>query len=67
MSDIIIKTKPGAKIKIQQIRHEFLFGTAIPDSLAENADNSMSEEDRKMFLKILEENFNYAVHENALK
>jgi GH35 family endo-1,4-beta-xylanase len=27
----------------------------------------MSPEDRKMFLKILEENFNYAVHENALK
>ena len=27
----------------------------------------MSEQDREMFLKILEENFNYAVHENALK
>jgi hypothetical protein len=34
MGDIIIETKPDAEIKIEQIRHEFLFGTAIPNSLA---------------------------------
>lgn len=67
MGDIAIKTKPDATIKVQQIRHEFLFGTAIPNSLAENAENSMSEKDRDIYLKILEKNFNYAVHENALK
>ena len=67
MGSIIIKTKPGAKVKIQQTRHEFLFGTAIPDELVEGAPNSFSEKDRKMYLKILSENFNYAVHENALK
>ena len=67
MGDIIIETKPGAEVKIEQIRHEFLFGTAIPNSLAENSSNPMSPEDRKMYLKILKENFNYAVHENALK
>jgi endo-1,4-beta-xylanase len=67
MGDIVVKTKPGSDVKIQQVRHEFLFGTAIPNSLAENETNSMSSEDRKMFLKILSENFNYAVHENALK
>jgi hypothetical protein len=67
MGDIIIETKPDAEIKIEQIRHEFLFGTAIPNSLAENSSNPMSPEDRKMYLKILKENFNYAVHENALK
>ena len=67
MGDIIIKTKPGAVIKIKQIRHEFLFGTAIPNSLAEIAENAMSKDDRTMYLKIFEENFNYAVHENALK
>jgi endo-1,4-beta-xylanase len=67
MGDITIKTNPGADVKIQQVRHEFLFGTAITDNLAEKSGNAMSDKDRKMFLKVLEENFNYAVHENALK
>lgn len=67
MGDIIVKTKPGADVNVQQVRHEFLFGTAIPNSLAEKADNAMSDQDRQMYLKILKENFNYAVHENALK
>jgi endo-1,4-beta-xylanase len=67
MGNIMVKTKPGAEVKVEQLRHEFLFGTAIPNSLAEKDENAMSPEDRKMFLKILAENFNYAVHENALK
>jgi endo-1,4-beta-xylanase len=67
MGDIIVKTKPGADVNVRQVRHEFLFGAAIPDSLAEKSADAMSEEDRKMFLKVLSENFNYAVHENALK
>ena len=67
MGDLIVKTKPGAEVKIEQVRHEFLWGTAIPDELAETAENAFSEEDRKKYLEILEDNFNYAVHENALK
>ncbi len=67
MGDIIVKTKPGAEVRVQQNRHEFLFGTAIPNHLAEKDENAMTPEDRAMFLKILAENFNYAVHENALK
>ncbi len=67
MGDMIVKTKPGADVKVQQVRHEFLFGTAIPNSLAEKEGGAMSSSDRKMFLKVLSENFNYAVHENALK
>jgi GH35 family endo-1,4-beta-xylanase len=67
MGDIIINTKPGAYVKVQQVRHEFLFGTAITNRLAENDQNAMSPEDRKIYLKILSENFNYAVHESALK
>lgn len=67
MGDITVKTAPGADVKIQQVRHEFLFGTAITNQLAEKDENAMSPEDRKMFLKVLSENFNYAVHENALK
>ncbi|MFH1372054.1 MAG: hypothetical protein ABII09_12320, partial [Planctomycetota bacterium] len=64
MGDIEIKTKPGADVNIRQVRHEFLFGTAITNHLAENDTNPMSPDDRKMFLKVLSENFNYAVHEN---
>lgn len=67
MGEIIVKTKPGAEVTVEQTRHEFLFGTCITDNLAEKAPNAMSEKDRRMFLKILKENFNYAVHENALK
>ncbi len=67
MGDIIVKTKPDADVKIEQVRHEFLFGAAITDNLAEKSGNAMADKDRKMFLKVLEENFNYAVHENALK
>jgi endo-1,4-beta-xylanase len=67
MGDIVVKAKPGAEVKVEQVRHEFLFGTAVPDSLAEKDVKAMSDADRKMYLKILKENFNYAVHENALK
>jgi endo-1,4-beta-xylanase len=67
MGNIIVKTKPGAGVKIQQVRHEFLFGTAIANSVAEKHANAMSDGDRQLYLKILKENFNFAVHENALK
>jgi endo-1,4-beta-xylanase len=67
MGDIIVKTKPGVDVNIQQVRHEFLFGTAIPNQLVGNSMFSISAENREMFLKVLSENFNYAVHENALK
>lgn len=67
MGDIIVKTKPASVVKVQQVRHEFLFGTAVTNRLAEKDQNAMSPDDRKMFLKVLAENFNYAVHENALK
>ncbi len=65
--NIVVNTKPGAEVRIEQVRHEFLFGAAITDNLAEKSGNAMSDKDRKMFLKVLEDNFNYAVHENALK
>jgi GH35 family endo-1,4-beta-xylanase len=67
MGHIEIKTAPGADVNIRQVRHEFLFGTAITNRLAEKDANPLSPDDRQMFLKVLSENFNYAVHENALK
>jgi endo-1,4-beta-xylanase len=67
MGKVVVKTKPGADVAVQQVRHEFLFGTAIPDALAEKDPDAMTAQNRKVFLKIIGENFNYAVHENALK
>jgi len=65
--DLIIHAPAGSSVKIEQIQHEFLFGTAIPDELAESAENTFSLADREKFLQVLEENINYAVYENALK
>ncbi len=67
MGTVSVKTKPGADVSVRQLRHEFLFGTALPDSLAEKTPGALRGSDRKVFLKILGDNFNYAVHENALK
>jgi endo-1,4-beta-xylanase len=67
MGSLTVQTSPGADVEVRQIRHEFQFGTAITNGLAENDPISMSASDRNAFLKILAENFNFAVHENALK
>ena len=67
MGDIIVKTAPGTEVEVRQVRHEFLFGTAVANQIVEKSPDSMSSQDRKMYLKVLSENFNYAVHENALK
>ncbi len=67
MGEISVQASPGAEVTVRQTRHEFLFGTAVTNGLAEHDPIAMSAADRKMFLKILGENFNYAVHENSLK
>jgi endo-1,4-beta-xylanase len=67
MGDLTIKTRPGADVTVRQTRHEFLFGTAICNSLVAEDSVAMSAENKKLYIKTLKENFNYAVHENALK
>ncbi len=67
MGRLTVKAAPGADVTVRQTRHEFLFGTAVSRALAENEATAMSAADRKIFLKVLEENFNYAVHEDSLK
>jgi len=68
MGELIIKTEPGAEVKVGQLRHEFLFGTAISNSMVPGRSRRrMSESDRKKYLEVLAANFNSAVHENALK
>lgn len=61
---IIIKAKPGAKIRVEQQEHEFWFGCAISDNIF---NGSASENDVKMYKQIFLQNFNSAVTENAVK
>lgn len=61
---MIVKARPGAEIIIEQIRHEFWFGCAIPDGIFNgSASKSSTEQFKQKFL----ENFNSGVTENAVK
>lgn len=62
--ELIITAKPGARVSVEQVTHEFWFGCAIPNSFV---DGSMSENDKKQFEKKFLANFNSAVTENAVK
>jgi GH35 family endo-1,4-beta-xylanase len=61
--ELIVKTKRGSKVTVEQLRHEFWFGCAIPNSLA----GGMSKDNLKQFKEKFLENFNAAATENALK
>ena len=61
--ELIIKAKTGSQVIIEQLRHEFWFGCAIPNSLA----GGMRGNDLDIFKDKFLENFNSAVTENALK
>jgi GH35 family endo-1,4-beta-xylanase/peptidoglycan/xylan/chitin deacetylase (PgdA/CDA1 family) len=62
--EIIVKAKPGSKITVEQLRHEFWFGCAISNGLGSG---KMSENDIKQYKQKFLENFNSAVTENAVK
>jgi GH35 family endo-1,4-beta-xylanase len=64
MGVLNVKTKPGAKVIVEQVAHEFWFGCAIPNSFV---DGSMPETDKKQFEEKFLQNFNSAVTENAVK
>ncbi|WP_341226224.1 endo-1,4-beta-xylanase [uncultured Arcticibacterium sp.] len=61
---LIIKAKPGAKVSVEQLSHDFWFGAAISNGLA---GDYWSEEDQKQYREKFLENFNSAVTENAVK
>ena len=65
MGTLTIKAHPGAKVTVRQLRHEFWFGTAISRHIFNESRGTP--EDRERYLTVLKENFNSAVHENALK
>jgi endo-1,4-beta-xylanase len=62
--DLIIRAKPGDRIKIEQLSHEFWFGCAISNGIA---GGFMSENDIRQYKEKFLENFNSAVTENAVK
>lgn len=62
--ELIIKAKPGSKVNIEQISHEFWFGCALSDQMF---NGSASDDDVKKYKEKFLENFNSAVTENAVK
>ena len=60
---LTVQAKRGAKVNVEQQRHEFWFGCAIPNNLA----GGMTPNNLKMFKEKFLENFNAATTENALK
>lgn len=51
---------------IEQLRHEFFFGTAIPNELASMSENSLWKSNSEKHLEILGNNFHYVVLETSL-
>ncbi len=61
--EITIKAKRGSQVNVEQLKHEFWFGCAIPNSLV----RGMSPENLQKFKERFLENFNAGATENALK
>ena len=64
MGTITVRAQPGATVRVIQQAHEFWFGTAISSGIFRD---DRDPEVRAKYLSVLKENFNSAVHENALK
>ena len=62
--ELTIKAKPGSKVSVAQVAHEFWFGCAIPDGIF---NGSASKSDKDQFKEKFLKNFNSAVTENAVK
>ncbi|MHC4559639.1 MAG: endo-1,4-beta-xylanase [Planctomycetota bacterium] len=64
MGTLIIETKPGSRVQVEQLRHEFWFGAAISSSVFSGRYNPELE---RKYKEVFLANFNAAVTENALK
>jgi len=64
MGRIVIEGKPGAQVRVEQMRHEFWFGAALASHMFHPAANP---EDVEKYKNVFLKNFNSAVTENALK
>jgi endo-1,4-beta-xylanase len=61
---LTISAKPGIRVDVEQLSHDFWFGCAISNGLA---GNNWSENDLRQYKEKFLENFNSAVTENAVK
>jgi endo-1,4-beta-xylanase len=61
---LTVNTHPNATVKVKQLKHEFWFGTCIARRSLLGTEHA---EDMEKYRQIIKENFNSAVHENALK
>jgi GH35 family endo-1,4-beta-xylanase len=64
MGTLVIRTAPGAKVSVEQLRHEFWFGATLPDGIFSGRSKP---EDIAKFKEIFTSHFNAGVPENALK
>lgn len=64
MGTLVIRAAPGAKISVEQLRHEFWFGATLPDGIFSGRSKP---EDIAKFKEIFTSHFNSGVPENALK
>lgn len=64
MGTLVIEAKPGAEVRVEQLRHEFWFGAALTSSAF---NGRMNAKDAAQYQKVFLENFNAAVTEVALK
>lgn len=61
---IVVKTTPDTKVELEQLQHEFWFGSTLPNRIF---NGNASDENVKKFKETFPKNFNVAVTENALK
>ena len=64
MGELILTAKPGAGVRVEQLRHEFWFGAALSSGAFSGW---LGPEDRRRYEETFLANFNAAVTENALK
>jgi endo-1,4-beta-xylanase len=64
MGELIVEAKPGARVRVEQLRHEFWFGAALSSGAFSGRWN---DEDQRRYEQMFLANFNAAVTENAVK
>ena len=64
MGTLVVRAAPGAKISVEQIRHEFWFGATLP---ASPFTGRMNPEEAAKFQEVFLSNFNAGVIESAFK
>jgi endo-1,4-beta-xylanase len=64
MGTLVIEAKPGAEVRVEQLRHEFWFGATLSYGVFSGG---VSEEDKARYFEAFLANFNAGVTDNAIK